>query len=225
MSQATQTAARTRVRERAWLAIFLASVAGLSSIGWFAFRKQIPTWVFWKTQLVFLIAVEILYAATVVLTVLATPVLFSVFLRTRRTGTSRPAVARWLLCALSLLLGFGMAEAASAVWQFRSHRTTLMPVGGLRNAPARYSRVRFPKPSQKIDLPTSFIDPPGDRAIDLVVLGGSRPRKAFPSGNGSRSEESSPGSSRKSFPVGRSDSQHSPGREIPWRGKTTCSSA
>jgi hypothetical protein len=129
--------------------------------------------VFWKTQLIFLIGMEILYAITLAATVLAAPVLFFLFVRGRRQQASRPLVARSFLCTLCLLLGFGMSETVCAVWQHRSHWNSVMPIGGLRDALTKDSALRFPMPRQRIDLPTSFADPPGDQAIDLVVLGES----------------------------------------------------
>ncbi|MFI5456633.1 MAG: hypothetical protein ACHRXM_14390 [Isosphaerales bacterium] len=173
MSQASQNSIRTRVRKLTLLLICLTTLVSLCFVDWSSIRYRIPKWIFWQTQLIFLIAVEIVYAVTVVVTVLLTPVLCALYFRGRRKGTSRPAVACGLLCALVLVLGLGMAEAVSAVWQYRSHRTTAMPVGGLRAQPREDRRFRFPGPPQEIELPTEFTDQPADPAIDLVVLGES----------------------------------------------------
>jgi len=164
---------RTRVRELTLLTIGLAPIVSLFFLDWFAIRQQIPGWVYWQTQLIFLIAVEIIYAATLVVTVLLTPVLSCLYLRGRRRGTSRLVVARGLLCSVCLLLGLGVAEAVCAVWQDRAHRTTVMPVGGLRKGSPDHALSRFPGPLQEIELPTRFNDDPGDVVIDLAVLGES----------------------------------------------------
>ena len=174
MSRARQSSIRSRVRELIVLMICLAPVVSLFFLDWFWIRMTIPGWVFWKTQLVFLIAVEIVYVVALIATVFVTPVLSSLFLLRPRKGTSGPAVARGLLCSVCLLLSFGTAEAVCAVWQYQSHRTTVMPVGGLRQVPGEDQSLRFPDPPGKVDLPTDFTDPPGDRVVDLVVLGESR---------------------------------------------------
>jgi len=155
------------------LLICLAPLVSLFFVDWSSIGYRIPKRIFWQTQLIFLIAVEIVYAVTVVVTVLLTPVLCALYFRGRRKGTSRPAVARGLLCAVFLVLGLGMAEAVSAVWQYRSHRTTVMPVGGLRKQRREDPRLLLPGRPQEIELPTEFTDLPADRAIDLVVLGES----------------------------------------------------
>jgi len=173
VSQASQTPIRTRVRELTLLAICLAPIVSLFFLDWFAIRKRIPGWVYWQTHLIFLIAGETIYAATVVVTVLLTPVLCSVYFRGRRKGTTRPAVARGLLCSVCLLLALGMAEAVCAVWQYRAHRTTVMPVGGLRNEPFNHGSLRFPDPPQRIELPTRFTDQEDDTVVDLAELGES----------------------------------------------------
>ena len=82
-------------------------------VDWFALDEQIPTWVFWETQVVFLIAIEIVYVVTLVGTRFSRRSFVAVFLRGRRRGTSGQSVARWLLCRFCLLLGLGMAEASA----------------------------------------------------------------------------------------------------------------
>ena len=173
VSHASQTPIRTRARELTLLTIFLAALVSLLFVAWLELEKRIPTWVFFKTQLIFLITLEIVYVLTLVGTLIATPVLCSVFLRGRRAGTSGQSIARWLLSACSLLLGFGLAEAVSAVREYRSHQSTVMPIGGLREIPRSNSGLRFVRLPQEIDLPTNFTDAPGEKVIDLVVLGES----------------------------------------------------
>jgi hypothetical protein len=155
------------------LTIALIPVVALCLVIWFALGKRIPGWVYWQIKLAFLIEVEILYAVTAIATLLVMPVLGFLFFRARRAGTPRPRVARGLLCSCCLVLALATAEAVSAVWQFRTHRTTAMPVGGLRAQARLNPSLRFAAPPQSIDLPTKFNDAPDDRAIDLVVLGES----------------------------------------------------
>ena len=149
MSRARQSSIRSRVRELIVLMICLAPVVSLFFLDWFWIRMTIPGWVFWKTQLVFLIAVEIVYVVALIATVFVTPVLSSLFLLRPRKGTSGPAVARGLLCSVCLLLSFGTAEA---VW-----RGMAVPIPsnhcdagwGSSAGARRRSIVAFPRPTRE----------------------------------------------------------------------------
>jgi hypothetical protein len=151
----------------------LAPVVALCFVDWFAVRKRIPGWVAWQFELVFLSALEIVYAITASATLLAVPVLCSLYFRGRQAARVQPLLARGLLCSCCLFVALAAAEALSAVWQKRSHRTTVMPVGGFRKQQLASPSLRFAAPPEPVNLPTEFSDGPGDSAIDLVVLGES----------------------------------------------------
>jgi hypothetical protein len=148
-------------------------LVALCFVDWFWVSHAIPRRVAWRAQLTFLIAVEILYAATLVTLVVLTPAFCFLFVRGRRSGTSQPAVARGLLCSCCLIAALGIAEAASAVWRDRSHRSTVMPIGGLRVEPQEKARASLTRPLEEVELPTEFSDGGADRDIDLVVVGES----------------------------------------------------
>jgi len=142
-------------------------------VDWFWVRKHIPLWLFWKTELILLITLEIAYGVTLFVTGVAIPFLCFRFFGGRRRGLERRQAARGLLCATSVLIGLLVAEAVVAVRQYRSHRTDVLP--SIREPEdARKGAVgRLPLASETIALPRQFPDGPGDRGIDLVVLGES----------------------------------------------------
>jgi hypothetical protein len=142
-------------------------------IVWFAVARRIPQSVYRQVELVFLIEVEILYAVAAVAALVVMPVVGFLYVRGRRVGRLGPKVARGLLCSCCLVVALGAAEAGSAVWQYRTHRTTVMPVGGLRTGAQVNQPLRFAAPPETVELPRKFIDGPEDHGIDLVVLGES----------------------------------------------------
>jgi hypothetical protein len=97
---------------------------------------------------------------------------FLVFKR-RRTPGRGTGFARPLLLCISLLLATIVVEAVSAIWQFRLHRSTAVPIGGLPLKASSVPTARFPAPVDEFVLPTDFPDPPGEYDIDLVVVGES----------------------------------------------------
>ena len=132
-----------------------------------------PEWVYWKSELIFLITIEIAYGTAACLSALGVVVLGTHILKARGRGKRRQWIARVLVLCISLLGGLALAEATCAGWVSWSRRFTVVPVGGLETREASRLSTRFAKPTSEISLRTDFADPPGDRDIDLVVLGES----------------------------------------------------
>jgi hypothetical protein len=160
-------------KKLAILTAVLALSVPLFFVDWFWVRKHTPLWVFWQTELILLIAIEIAYGVALLVTGLAMPVLCFRYFGGRRRGVERPQAARGLLCATSVLIGLVVAEAVIAVRRYRSHGTPVLPaIRGPQDA-NRSVPWRMPLASEKISLPTQFSDEPADGGIDLVVLGES----------------------------------------------------
>jgi hypothetical protein len=145
----------------------------LSLLFVFWLHSQIPEWFYWKAGLIFLIALEVGYVAMVTAAAVAILVLGSLALFRRRMGPIGTPLARGLLLCSSLLLAAVAAEAASAAWRFRAHRSSAMPVGGFGRERGTQSEEPVLPRVTEVPLPTDFSDPPGDRDIDLVVVGES----------------------------------------------------
>src|SRR5205807_2098659 len=91
---------------------------------------QVPQLVWIKVALGFLISLETIYGVALALGSIGVAVLATLLIRGRRRGRPHPAVSRWLLLCLSLLLGLALCEGTSAALRARSRRTTAMPAGG-----------------------------------------------------------------------------------------------
>ncbi len=172
MSVFQKTSAR-RLGYMALLAVGLAIALTGLWLGILQIKRDLPEWVYWKAKLIFLISLEIAYAVTAFLSLLGVIGLGAVFLRDRREGKGRRWIARCLLLCIALLAGEALSETTCAVWTSWSHRFTVVPVGGLEANQTAQSSPRFAKPRPEISLRTDFPDPPGDRDIDLVVVGES----------------------------------------------------
>jgi hypothetical protein len=173
MSEPQKTMALRQLGRLAILTVGLTIVLTGMLIGILRIHDDLPEWVYWKAELIFLIALEIVYGIAACLSFVGLIVLSSLILRARGTGKGRSLIARGLLVCIALLGGLALAEGTCAVWIAWSHRFTVVPVGGLEaNEPSR-SSTRFAKPLREISLRTDFPDPPGDHDIDLVVLGES----------------------------------------------------
>jgi len=134
---------------------------------------RVPTWIYWKAKLVFLIAAEVAYAAMMTVAVAGTLIFGFLLFWRRRIPPRRVVFARPLLLCVSLLLASIAAEAACAIWQYRLHRFSVMPVGGFRRETETAPAARYLTPVAEFAVRTDFPDPPGGRDIDLVVLGES----------------------------------------------------
>jgi tetratricopeptide (TPR) repeat protein len=162
-----------RLSYLALLAAGLAIVLTGLWIGILQLKHDLPEWVYWQAMLIFLIALEILYAVTACFSLLGAIVLGALLLRGRGERKGRPWMARCLLLCIALLAGQALSEIACAVWSSRTHRFTVVPVGGLEANQSSQASARFAKPREGISLRTDFPDPQGDRDIDLVVVGES----------------------------------------------------
>jgi hypothetical protein len=166
--------ARSPVRFRAMMLVTVALllVLPLVFVDWFEVKNRLPTWVFFQAELIFLNVVEFVYVAAVMVAALTIPVLVWRFGIAGRRGKPRLAVARGLLACVSILLGLIAGEATSAILQSRSHGRVVMPVGGQQVEPSEDEGRRL-RLAENPTLPTEFPDPPGDRDIDVVVVGES----------------------------------------------------
>jgi len=173
MSLSQKTTARRQLGRWALLTVGLAILLTGVLIGILRIQHDLPEWVYWKAELIFLIAFEILYSATACLSLLGVIVLGALILRTSGTARGRPLIARFLLLCTAVLGGLAIAEATCVGWVSWSHRFTVVPVGGLEADESSPQSTRFAKPLKEISLRTDFVDRPGDRDIDLVVLGES----------------------------------------------------
>jgi hypothetical protein len=145
--------------------------AGLYACLWL--WVNIPERMYRKGELVFLIAAEISCALTAALSILGLLMLGCLLLRTKKGAENRLFIARGFVLCVSLLLGLALAEAVSTVWLRRTHPASALPVEDLSQGVSTKVVRRFVDPLERVELPTKFPDPPGDREIDLVVVGES----------------------------------------------------
>ena len=89
MSTGKWTDVRIPPRKLAILTVAIALILPLFLVDWFWIRKRIPLWLFWKTELILLITLEIAYALALLAAGLAVPVLGIRFFRGRRRGLER----------------------------------------------------------------------------------------------------------------------------------------
>jgi hypothetical protein len=136
-------------------------------------ESRVPRWIYWKAALVFLVAAQLAYGLIVSVAVAGTLVFGFLFFQRRRSPAQRSLCARALVMCVSLLAASMAAEGACAIWRYRLHCFSALPIGGLERAERGPLGRRFLAPVAEFALPTDFPDPPGDRDIDLVVLGES----------------------------------------------------
>ena len=155
------------------LSIVLALVLPLFFLDWFRILRQIPLWLYWRTELVLLIGIEAAYGVALLAAGFGFPVLALLCLGGRRRGQPRPLAARLLLCAASVLIGLLAAEAVVFVRDRPGVRMPVLPVA----APALDVRAsttgRLPLASEKVALRQKFPEGAEGGGIDLVVLGES----------------------------------------------------
>jgi len=173
MHVASRNSALIQIRRLALVTIALVPVVFTGSYAFLWLRTNFPEWIYRKAELVFLIAVEISCAVTAALSILGILVLGCLLFRGRRSAKNRLLIARGFVLCVSLLLGLAAAEAGSTVWLRRTHRSSAIPVEGLSQDAPPKAESRFVEPLERVELPTKFPDPPGDREIDLVVVGES----------------------------------------------------
>jgi hypothetical protein len=153
------------------IGLFPVVLVGLILAFWI--HGQIEQWVYWKIGLVLLVALEVAYGVSVSVGIAGTLVLGALILYRGRRGPTAPWLLRGLLLCGSLLLAAMVAEAACAAWRGWAQRSSATSVGFQATEAPAASEVRFPAPVADFSLPTEFPDSPGDRDIDLVVIGES----------------------------------------------------
>ncbi len=151
----------------------LAPVVAAILIGFSRLRRDTPEWVYWQAELVVVIALQYAYLVTACLATVGAFALGGLFLMRRGHRESQPGVSRGLLLSITLLCGLAASEAVCAGWLSRAHRFTPIPDGGLAAGEQSDPTLRFAQPPERIELRSEFPDPPGDRQIDLVVMGES----------------------------------------------------
>ncbi len=157
----------------ALLTAAMAPVVAMILIGVTQLQHDTPDWVYWEAELIFLIALKIAYQVAAALSLVGTLVLGFLFVRQPGRGARRTRLARGLSLCVALLCSLLVSESVCAAWISRLHRSTAVPIGGLAAAEHAAPRLRFSPFIPQIDLRSNFPDPPGDREIDLVVVGGS----------------------------------------------------
>jgi hypothetical protein len=173
MSGARGAAIRRWLVRFGFVTIGLAPVVTVVLMGLSWLHRAIPEWVYWQAELIFLTALELAYMVAAPLSLLGTVVLGFLFLRSRRRGVSQPVLARGLMLSIALVCGLVLSEVICAGWISRSHRFSPVPDGGLGAGDRNDRSLRFAEPPAHIELRSDFPDAPGDRPIDVVVLGES----------------------------------------------------
>jgi len=156
------------------LTLVLAPVVAGALWGVLWLQSHTPRWVYWQVGLVAAITGEVVYGITLVGSLVGV-VVFWLAARRRATVDSarRGRVFLGLTVCGSSLLSLGLAEAATAVWRVLiPAREVLTPAGNLTADP-RQALIDPPADLRATPLPKNFPDPPGDPAIDLVMLGES----------------------------------------------------
>ena len=173
MLNSTRSSARITARRLALWTIELFPMVLCLVILWFWLESSVPAWVYWQTALCFVIAARWAYGVSVAAAIPGTIVLGLLVFRGRRTGHGRAGMARGLILCSSLVLVAIAAEGTSAIWERRLRRKSALPVGALAGDVTTAPEQRFGPPVEEFALRRDFPDPPGDRDIDLVVLGES----------------------------------------------------
>jgi hypothetical protein len=153
------------------IGLFPVVLLGLIAALWL--QSQLAAWAHWKVGLALLIALEIAYGISMSAAGLGTLLFGVLIVLRRRGGRVAPSLTRGFLLCGSVLLAALVAEAACAAWRFGTERHSSKPGVGLRTDSLVVSEMRIRRPAFDVSLPTAFDDPPGDRDIDLVVLGDS----------------------------------------------------
>jgi tetratricopeptide (TPR) repeat protein len=165
--------ARITVKRLAAWTMILFPIVFLPLSLWFWVESRIPDWYYWKAELFFLLAAEVAYLAAASTAAVGTAIVGVLFVRQIHERRRRAVLARPLLLCVSVVLASFAIEVACGVWQVRQHHGSAMPVGGFSRNIGQAPESRFRTPAADVALRTDFPDPPGDREIDLVILGES----------------------------------------------------
>src|ERR1700678_838686 len=134
MSETRGTTVVAQIKRLVLLTAGLAPVVALVLFGLSRLQRDTPEWVYWKAELIFLIALKITYQATAFLSLAGALVLGFLLFQGSGKGTRRSRLAHGFMLSIALLFSLAVSEAACAVWLSWSHRDTAMPVGVLEPA-------------------------------------------------------------------------------------------
>ncbi len=167
--------ARTRVRVLRTIAIGLGLVPLVfgTIVGALWLHDHLADFRALRVRLALLVMTEIVYTTSVTTAVLGALTSLAFFARAWRNGRQVAGWGRGLLLSGSILISAAGAEAVCAGRQTHVHQTMVIPIGGLESDLRAGRTLRFPPPVVFPQLPTTFPDPVGDRAIDVVVVGES----------------------------------------------------
>ena len=138
----------------------LAPVVALVLIGLNRLERVTPDWVYWKAELIFLIALEIAYEVTALLSLVGALALGFALFRRNGNGIHRPWLSRGFMLCVALLCSLALSEVVCAAWISRFRRYTAVPVGGLGIAGASSEPApRFTQPVLADRSPLEFPRP------------------------------------------------------------------
>lgn len=155
-----------------WTAVIFPIVFVLLTVG-FWIESRVPDWYYWEAGLIFVLVVEVAYTGLIIAAVVGLAILGGFFARAIQHNQRPPVLGRALVLCVSLVLASIGAEVVCAIWQNRQHSHGAMPTGGFGREIGLAPGSRFRTPIAEVALRTSFPDPPGDREIDIVILGES----------------------------------------------------
>jgi lysophospholipase L1-like esterase len=120
----------------------------------------------------FLNALEVAYGVALLCAALGVMAFGLLFVLGRRRSLFRSSLARGLLLCVSFVLACGAAESISAAWRSWTRRDSTLPAAGVATTGRELPVAGFATVAHS-GSHRDFPDPPGDRTIDLVVLGES----------------------------------------------------
>ncbi len=150
-----------------WTAV-LAPIVLLAIVAVVWIQSVVPGVAYWRAAVAFLVGLEIAYVLAAGLSLPVALGLAILLARTPRCWPSRRTIARGLLFCGSLAVSIAMAETAAAI------RAVHSPGDPVARPPDPYQQAyEMPGQAADVSLRTEFPDRPGDRTIEIAVLGGS----------------------------------------------------
>ncbi len=152
-----------------WTAV-LAPIVLLAIVAIVWIESVVSGVAYWRAAVAFLIGLEIAYILAAAVSIPGVVGLAILLARTPRGRPSRWTIARGLLFCGALVVSIAMAETVAAI------RVAHSPGDPIARPPDPFQQA-YEMPGQAADadisLRTDFPDPPGDRTIEIAVLGGS----------------------------------------------------
>lgn len=133
---------------------------------------RLPRALVWRAKELFLMAAEAVYGLTLLIALIATPLLITALHRARRTRTARPILARCLALGVSVVTGALVLESGAAVWNARVRRFSAIPVGGFTTRTGMKEALPAATP-ERVALPTRFALPNENHVVNVTVVGES----------------------------------------------------